>query len=142
MKASNIIFISLTFLLLNTNLHAQTDITGRWVAPGEQGSGIVEVFKDANGKYHGRFVKAFDEEQNRQIREKMAEDGVKEILILQDLEYKGKNSWENGTVFSVSRQTKFGCRLKLIDAQHMKVTGYYGLSWLSKSFTWYREGTD
>lgn len=134
--------INLNFLFMGLAAFAQPDITGRWVAPGEKGSGIVEVFKDVSGKYHGRFVKAFDADQDRQIRERMAKDKVVEILILEDLQYKGGNSWEDGTVFSVSRQMKFGCKLQLLDSQHMKVTGYYGLSWLSKSFTWYREGAE
>lgn len=142
MKAINVIIFTLFFLFVSNSSYAQPDITGRWVAPGEKGSGIVEVFKDVNGKYCGRFIAAFNKDHERQIRERMEKEDVNEILILEDLEYKGDNSWGGGTVFSVSRQMKFGCKLILKDPNHLRVTGYYGLSWLSKSFTWHREGTE
>ena len=133
------VLLFITFSLLCHIAFCQTDITGRWVAPGEKGSGFVEVFVGNDGKYHGRFVQASDPDQDRQIRDRMRQDGKKEILILENLSYTGNNTWGKGTVLSVSRQTKFGCKLKLKDPTHLIVTGYYGLSFLSKSFTWYRE---
>ncbi|MCI4671667.1 MAG: DUF2147 domain-containing protein [Bacteroidia bacterium] len=139
MKLISRLFLTFFFLFTFSLSQAQPDITGKWVAPGEKGSGIVEVFIGNDGKYHGRFVNASDPDQDRQIREKMAKDGLVQILILENLEYKGNNSWSGGTVFSVSRGTKFDCKLQLKDSKHLKVTGYFGVSWLSKSFTWYRE---
>ncbi len=117
---------------------AQPDITGRWIATGEQGDGIVEVYIGKDGKYHGRFIKALDKDQDRQIREQMRETGKNEIIVLQDMVYNNDNTWSKGSIFSVSRQMKFSCKIRFEDASHLEVTGYYGLSFLSKTFTWRR----
>jgi hypothetical protein len=127
------------FLLFSALLFGQTDITGRWVAPGEKGSGEVEVYIGGDGKYYARFIKAYDSGQDQKIRAKMEEEGQNEILILEKLVYTGDETWEKGTVFSVSRQMKFDCKIVCTDPQHLKITAYYGFGLFSKTFTWYRD---
>lgn len=131
-------FLGLMLMLPILSFAQQPDITGTWHAPGEQGSGTVEIYYGADGKLYGKFVQATDPEQDKEIRQRLKEEGKSQLLILKDFKYSSKNTWTGGTVLSVSRGTRYDCKLRLKDANHLEVTGYVAFGLFSKSFTWYR----
>ncbi len=135
MKLSNLLFLLCGLTLFSASKNPP-DLSGKWISEGETGKGIVEIYKRADGKYFGKYIKAFDEKKHQEIVDGLKKKGKKELLILRDFEYIGNNSWENGQIFSPNRKKLLTGKLKLTSDDELKVTGY--LFGFSKTFTWER----
>ena len=108
-----------------------TDISGEWIADGEMGKGIVEIYQDENRKWQGRFIRALDSQHQEQIEIVKKEKGIAEIIVLRDFEYTDKNTWKNGKLFVIKRKLEVDGTLKLLPSGELEVTGKY-LIWNKK----------
>lgn len=141
MKMTLLLFLSFTLCAVE----AQTnDITGFWIT--ETGEGIVEVYSE-NGKYYGRLVSLknpHDENGNAAVDIKNPNKSLRTrrlvgILILDSFEYnKEQRDWENGKVYDPNMGHEANGILSLVDSETLKVKGYVGFKWISKSETWKR----
>ncbi len=112
------------------------NIAGQWMAKGEIGDGIIEIYQDANQKWQGKLVRALNPEHQSKIETAQAEKGVSEVWLLRDFEYVGGDSWKNGKLFLINRQMEVDGKLKLLPSGELKVTGQY--AFLQKSRIWRR----
>ncbi|MFK7908429.1 MAG: sterol desaturase family protein [Chitinophagales bacterium] len=112
------------------------DISGEWIADGETGAGIVEIYQDKNQKWQGKFVRALNAKHQAKIEAAQKEKSISEILVLRDFEYSDADTWTNGRLFLIKRKQEVNGTLKLLPSGELEVTGKY-LIW-SKSRIWKR----
>lgn len=129
-------FLSMSFST-DTSRFSNFNIAGEWVAEGEIGGGIVEIYQDENKKWQGKLVRALNPEHQSKIEAAQAEKGVSEVWLLRNFEYSGNNRWDNGKLFLVNRQMEVDGELKLLPSGELKVTGRY--AFLKKSRVWKRK---
>lgn len=131
-------------LILSSGLAQTNDITGFWIT--ETGEGIVEVYSK-DGKYYGRLVslkKPNDENGNPVLDTKNKNKSLQNrkligVLILDSFQYnKEESNWDNGKVYDPNMGHEANGILTLIDSRTLKVKGYVGFKWISKSETWKR----
>jgi uncharacterized protein (DUF2147 family) len=48
------------------------------------------------------------------------------------------NVYDNGWIYDIERGRKFDVELKLLSESKLRVKGYAGTKWLSKTFVWHR----
>lgn len=115
-----------------------------WIT--ETGEGIVEVYID-KGKYYGRLASLKnpnDENGNAAVDKKNPDKSLRTrklvgILILDSFEYnEEERDWENGKVYDPNMGHEANGILSLVDSETLKVKGYVGFKWISKSETWKR----
>ena len=103
----------------------EQQITGQWIGDGENGKGIIEIYKAENGKYYGKLIKAVDPNKQKYLVEKK----VQMPYILKDFVYLGNNKWGDGKVVVPSRKVTVDGRLELVSIDKLKVTGTgYGIT--------------
>lgn len=127
--------ISLSFSTHSVN-SVQPDISGEWLAQGEMGEGLVEIFQDANNKWQGRLIRAANPEHQQKVSKAKAEKGVSEVLVLRNFEYVGDNTWKNGKLFLMNREMEVSGKIQLLPSGELKVTGWF--AFLKKSKIWRR----
>lgn len=133
--ASSLLCLSFTTNSFNS-LQPSTNIAGQWMAKGEMGDGVVEIYQDANQKWQGKLVRVLNPEDQAKVEAAKAEKGVSEVWLLRDFEYVGGDSWKNGKLFLINRQMEVDGKLKLLPSGELKVTGQY--AFLQKSRIWKR----
>ncbi len=52
------------------------------------------------------------------------------------------NTWDNGWIYDIERGKKFDVELKLLSDSKLRVKGYAGTKWLSKTMIWNRAPSD
>lgn len=133
-------FLSLfvCLVLFQSNLlFSQDSILGKWHSKGENGEGIIEIFITEEGILHGRLLDALDDTKNQILAEKMEAAGATEFLVLEHFERVTDKIWREGTVYSYERDSRYSCKLELLNNHQLKVTAYF-LGIFSKSFVWNR----
>ena len=137
-------------LLAGAGLYSQEkgdQIIGNWIT--ENGEGIVEVYKE-NGRYFGKLVwlsKPNDEEGNPRLDAKNSQNGLRTrgligILILNSFVYNSdERTWANGKVYDPNMGHTADGVLTLQSKDVLKVKGYVGFKWISKSQIWKRTTT-
>jgi len=136
----------LVILASQATLQAQStdgdQILGKWEAFDK--SGIYEVFKQ-DGKYFARLIYGKLMRDAQGNLKKDTENPDKSLrsrewylaTFLWDLEYKGDNEYEDGTVYRFSSGSDYSCNAK-VNGNTLTLSGYIGFSWISKSMDWYR----
>lgn len=132
-----ILIFSLTLFSVLPNENYSSDITGQWISEGEDGKGIVEIYKGTNGKVYGTLLKVLDEAKQQKLDNELDKKKKDFLLILRDFEYKGNQIWENGQILSPKRKQLVDGKLTLLNENELKVEGF--LWGFSKTFTWYRK---
>ena len=109
------------------------DIVGTWLTSDKTGE--ITVYKDKN-KYYGRITAGTSKEKfdihnpDKQRRN----DPLIGMVILKDLKFDSDDgAWEDGTVYDPQNGKRYSCNVKLIDHDKLKITGYIGFSWISRS---------
>ena len=131
-NAISIVILTLFTLSSFITINAVPQIEGQWLCEGENGKGIVKIYKSEKGKYYGEFVKALDPVKQKMLIEKK----IQMPLILKDFVYKGSNKWTEGKLFLPSKKVTVDGKLELVSVDKLKVTGTgYGMT---KSTYWER----
>lgn len=141
------IFIFLSFLFSASSVLSQNSagdaLTGLWLP--SSGKARVNIFKK-EGKYFGKIV-WLREPNNEQGKPKMDKNNADEskrslpllgYLLLKDFDFKGDNTWEDGTIYDPENGSTYSCTIKMIDSNTLDVRGYIGLSVFGRTDTWKR----
>ena len=115
----------------------QPDITGTWVAHGEIGKGIIQIYQDRNQKIQGKLIRALDKKHQTKINETKSKNAIEDIFVLQNFEYVKDSLWENGQLFSMNRKRHLNGKLKLLPSGELQVTGVL-MRW-EKTFVWRKQ---
>ena len=60
------------------------------------------------------------------------------LQVIGGLEAQADGSWDNGWIYDPKQGKSFDVQLSIIDQGRLKVLGYKGVKFLSKTFTWKR----
>lgn len=138
--------ISIYFLLVNTVFAQRNegDILGTWLT--ESGEGIVQIY-ESNGKYYGKLIwlqNPLDNKGNPSLDIKNRDKSQRNrklmgLMILDSFVYDHENrDWENGKVYDPNMGHEASGILNLTNKDVLKVKGYVGFKWISKSEIWKR----
>ena len=109
---------------------AASDPRGVWID--EKGRGGVEI-KDCGAKLCGHVVWARDEADGKRGCGKQ---------IIGDVEPQGGGRWDNGWIYDPDKGRKYDVELKPLDDNRLRVKGYAGVKFLSRSMIWTRAPAD
>lgn len=132
--------------LLSLAIFAQTEsdaILGVW----ESGSGKARVKIDkAAEKFTGRIV-WLREPNNDEGKPKTDKNNPDEKLrstpllgyrMLRDFQYKGGETWEEGTIYDPENGSTYSCTIKMTDENTLEVRGFIGVSLFGRTDVWKR----
>ncbi len=109
---------------------AASDPRGVWID--EKGRGGVEI-KDCGAKLCGRVVWARDEAESRKGCGKQ---------IIGDVAPQGSGLWDDGWIYDPDKGRKYDVELKPLDDNRLRVKGYAGTKFFSRSMIWTRAPAD
>lgn len=124
------------------------DIVGRWLTEG--GKGAIEIYYE-RGRYYGKLVwlrQPKDEEGKPATDIKNPDKSLRTrkllgILILDSFVYdEEEREWNQGKVYNPDMGHDATGIITLIEKDVLKVKGYVGFKWISKSETWTRTAKD
>ncbi|MFN4122308.1 MAG: DUF2147 domain-containing protein [Flavobacteriales bacterium] len=132
--------------LFSTTIFAQEDgdrLIGLWLPSNEKARVKVEKIGD---KYYGRIVwlkEPKDENGNEKVDKNNPDESMRSVKLLgyrmlKDFVYKGKNKWEEGTIYDPENGSTYNCTITLIDDNTIDVRGYIGVSMFGRTDTWKR----
>jgi uncharacterized protein (DUF2147 family) len=109
-------FVSMVALLIPLFLYAQADrILGTWIT--EKGTSSVEIYKDSNGKFHGKInwleepnengkPKVDDENPNPKLRSRP----IMGLPLVRNFQYSTKKKqWVNGRIYDPDNGKTYDC---------------------------------
>jgi uncharacterized protein (DUF2147 family) len=124
-------------------------------AQSEEGDALVGIWEPGSGKakvkiskigekYYGKIVwlkEPNDEKGNPKIDKNNPDESLRSTPLLgyrmlKDFEYKGNNTWENGTIYDPENGSTYNCVIKLKDENTLEVRGYIGVSMIGRTDTW------
>lgn len=123
----------------------------------EEGDALVGIWMPSHGKAKVKITKVGTKYYGKIVwlKEPNYPDGTKKrdknnpdakmhdtpllgYKILKDFEYKGKKSWDNGTIYDPENGSTYSCTIKLTDKNTIDVRGYIGVSMIGRTDTWKR----
>lgn len=141
MKTS-IIAVLAGILLMSNNPDA---ILGKWYT--ENNEGVVEIYKQGQ-KYYAKLIslktpndpKGQPRKDSKNPDAKLKSRSLIGIPIFWNMEYSLKNKrWENGIFYDPDMGHEAKGFITIIDNNTIKVKGYVGFEWISKSQIWKRK---
>lgn len=126
-------------LLITVVVSAQSNdadkIVGTYFTDGNEAK--VTVARN-NNKYYGTLVwtnvsDAADKKNPDQNRRK---DKLVGKVVLKDLAYNGKDTWENGTVYDPKSGKTYKCIVTIDKDGNLEVRGFVGVSFVGKTTVW------
>lgn len=118
-------------------------IVGKWLT--ENGKSAVEVYHCGDA-YCGKIV-WLKEPLNKEGKEKVDDKNPDESLrsqkivgleILENLQYKGPNKWEDGTIYDPEKGKTYKCKAWM-EGGNLKFRGFIGFSLLGRTTTWTKQ---
>lgn len=133
------------FALISTFANAQKPdaILGKWQNP--TGEGRIEIYKKSD-KYFGK-IYWLQEPNNDQGTPKIDVKNpdptknnrpVKDLEILTNFVYKGKNVWADGQIYDPKSGKTYNSKITLANPNSLHLRGYIGISLFGRSETWTR----
>jgi uncharacterized protein (DUF2147 family) len=118
-------------------------LVGLWLPSNEKARVKIEKIGD---KYYGRIVwlkEPKDEDGNEKVDKNNPDESMRSVKllgyrILKDFVYKGKNKWEDGTIYDPENGSTYNCTIVLSDDNTIDVRGYIGVSMFGRTDTWKR----
>ncbi len=141
MKKANVssALISSCFVLamfLSVQAKAQDQLLGIYWTPDRDGK--VEFIKKGN-KYFGILIQsAHPKKDVNNPDPAMHTTNLVGAAFIKDLIYKGKGSWENGTIYDSRTGKTYDCDVTLLENGDIKIRGYIGFSLLGQSVIFYK----
>lgn len=139
--------LSLVWVLcLFQNAKAQTntdDILGTWLV--EKKDGRVEIYKQGS-QYFGKIVwlKEPNGKDGKPVLDNNNPDASKRsqpivgLVMLKNLQWKGKGSWEDGNVYDPHNGKTYNALVKIKDKNSLEFTGFVGMSFIGRTEVWTR----
>jgi uncharacterized protein (DUF2147 family) len=119
------------------------DIVGLW----ESGSGKARVLITKAGNfYYGRIVwlkEPLNEEKKPKTDKNNPDESKRSaallgLKMLSGFEFKGKNSWEDGTIYDPESGSTYNCVISMEDKNTMNIRGFIGISAFGRTDVWKR----
>ena len=137
-------FCSIFLVLLPlAGLTTQTDVEGRWLSG--DGDGWIEiqlvgeslfgVIAGSPNTQDGDAPRYDELNPDPQLRNRPL-DG---LTIMSGFGYAGDGRWSGGTIYDPNSGKTYKCTLTQVDADTIKVRGYFGISLFGRSDTWTRD---
>lgn len=134
-------------MLLGMSTKAQNNpdaCVGTWLTGSKKGH--VQIYKQGD-KYFGKIV--WLKEPNNpttgqprtDINNSDAQKKTRPLLglvNLRDFKYDGSNTWDDGKIYDPENGKEYSCKMKLVDANHLDVRGYIGISLMGRTDSWTR----
>jgi uncharacterized protein (DUF2147 family) len=117
-------------LIIGGTAWAASDPRGVWID--DKGRGGVEI-KDCGAKLCGHIVWARDEADSNKGCGKQ---------IIGDVAPQGSGVWDNGWIYDPDSDKKYDVELKALDDNRLRVKGYAGVKFFSRSMIWTRAPAD
>ncbi len=117
-------------LIVGGTAWAASDPRGVWID--DKGRGGVEI-KDCGAKLCGHIVWARDEADSNKGCGKQ---------IIGDVAPQGGGLWDNGWIYDPDSDKKYDVELKSLDDNRLRVKGYAGVKFFSRSMIWTRAPAD
>lgn len=140
-KATMICFL----VLMSVFAFAQEEdgILGVWENP--TGEGHIEIYKKGDA-YFGKLVWLRDPSNDdgtpkldiKNPDPLMKSRPVKDLEILTNFAYKGKNTWAGGKIYDPKSGNTYSCKMTLKNPNSLYLRGYVGISLFGRSETWTR----
>jgi uncharacterized protein (DUF2147 family) len=132
MRISTIFMSALTGagLLAGGPAWAAADPRGVWLD--DKGQGAVEI-TDCGARLCGHVVWARDEADSKEGCGKQ---------IIGDVAPQGGGLWDNGWIYDPDTRKKYDVELKALDDNRLRVKGYAGVKFFSRSMIWTRAPAD
>ena len=118
-----------TALLLSGTANAAPDVTGVWI--NDTGRGAVEI-KSCGDALCGHVVWTKDKADAKGCGKQIIGDATKV----------GAGLWDNGWIYSPEKKARYDVELKPLDNGNLRVTGYAGTKFFSKTMIWTRAPAD
>ena len=109
----------------------------------------VQIFKSADGKYHGKIVWLAEPLENGKpkVDKNNPADNLKTrpifgLALLNNFKYDADSEeWSDGTIYDPLNGKTYKCFIKFSDANTLKVSGYIGKQWmgLKRTVIWTKE---
>lgn len=133
----------LGFLFLSLTLTAQsskTAIVGTWL--NQEKTAKVEIYQQGE-KFFGKIIwlkepneNGSPKTDNKNPDNSKHNDPIIGLVMLRNLEFDGKSTWENGTIYDARTGKTYSCYLTLQADNTLKVRGYVGISLLGQTNIW------
>ncbi|MDP3927915.1 MAG: DUF2147 domain-containing protein [Bacteroidota bacterium] len=134
--------INLLFALLVigcVNVLAQTKeadaIIGTWMT--EKQDAKFQIYRSGE-KYYGKILwgKGEETKDTKNPDASLRQRNVIGLNLLSSFVYKGKNSWEDGSIYDPREGKTYSCTLTLISYNKLSVRGFIGVSLFGRSEIW------
>jgi len=113
-------------------------ILGRWLT--ETRDGIIEISLAADGTYQGQLIGGDQPKRvdtNNPDAARRSELLLGQVILLR-LSYKGQAQWSGGSVYDPNSGRYYRCSVEMLDADHLRLHGFVGISILGRSQVWTR----
>ncbi len=144
MKSLLKIFLAIiSFTCIASAQHNADDVVGTWLT--ENGKAHVKI-ENVRGYYFGRII-WLKEPLNKDGQHKVDKNNPDKnkqgaplvgIRLLDGFEYKGKNTWEDGTIYDPENGKTYSCKITLDNINSMRIRGYIGISLIGRTSAWSR----
>lgn len=135
------------FIFIGGNIFAQNnkadDIAGTWLT--EDGNLQVKISKTGSA-YQGLIVWMKEPNENDKPKvdqfnpdkSKRNNTVLGETLILYNMKFDGKNTWEDGIIYDSRNGREYSCKITLEGKNILNVRGFMGISILGQTNAWKR----
>ena len=117
-------------------------IAGTWLSG--DGDGLIEIVRKGES-ISGHILGSATGESDRPDKDlnnpdpQLRERPLVGLQILGGFTYDGEGKWSGGQIYDPNSGNTYRCKLKLIDANTLKVRGFIGVSLLGRTETWKRQ---
>lgn len=146
-KKITCLFLFITLLGLNKTFGQNAAENDRIIGVWEVGSGKARIKISRYGdKYSGKMVWLKEplyangitkRDTKNPIESKRTSPLIGSTNLL-GFEYKGNNTWGNGTIYDPQNGSTYNCVIKLIDGNTLDVRGFIGIQLIGRTDTWKR----
>lgn len=135
-----------SWLILKSQDYTEADkVRGFWYT--EENKSIVEIYRAKNGKYYGKIIwlkNPYESDGSPKVDDQNPDPAKRKepiigLLILKGFEYKGNKIYKDGTIYDPDNGKTYNCIMTLIDADHLDIRGYIGISLIGRTTQWIRK---
>ena len=117
-------------------------IAGTWLSG--DGDGLIEIVNSGDS-ITGRILGSAMDDPGRPDKDlknpdpKLRDRPLVGLQILGGFTYDGDGKWSGGQIYDPNTGNTYRCKLKLVDANTLKVRGFIGISLIGRTETWKRQ---
>lgn len=127
---------------------AQASPAGVWF--NDTGQGAIEIYP-CGRSYCGKIIwlkQPISRKTGKPLQDAYNPDPAKRrrpicgLLVIEGVQEQNDGSWDGGRIYDPKVGKSYNVALQLMDRNQLRVTGYVGVRFLGKSFTWTRAPQD